>query len=255
MVNTSKPEEKRMTITEHLAELRVRLIVSLATVALGSVLVYMRSNEVLEWLVKPIGRLVFISPTEPFSVRLRIAVAGGLLLALPVVLVELWLFILPGLYPHEARWGRRMLPVSVGLFIVGLGVAYNAGFPLIYAVLSHLGLNNVQGLLSLGAYASFVLRTTLALALLPQVCVISLIMVRLGVMGPQALQVGRKSVYLVAAIISACLTPFDSVTYQIFTLVYVVLIYQTGIILVKADEVLKRISKCREARRTTESLQ
>lgn len=118
-----------MTVIEHLEELRRVLIVSLSAIAVGAVIGWFVSKPVLEILFIPLRRVttrdpVVFKPTSPFVINLKIALAVGLVLALPVVLWQLWSFIAPGLKPNERRFAVPFIVSSLVLFAMGGAFAW-----------------------------------------------------------------------------------------------------------------------------------
>src|SRR3974390_287958 len=117
-----------MTVVEHLAELRRRLIVSIVAVAVGGVIVFVFAPQIIHWLIRfyndsaPKGtphKFIFTGPLDAFATRLKIATYGGIVLALPVWLWELWRFITPGLHPNEKRYAVPFILTSILLFVMG----------------------------------------------------------------------------------------------------------------------------------------
>ncbi len=121
-----------MPIMDHLAELRRRILISVAAVGIAAVVMFFFSNEVISFLVQYYkdathgkrNALVFTGPVDGFLTRLKVATYGGIVLALPVWLYELWRFITPGLNPKERRYAVPFVLSSVLLFILGAGVAF-----------------------------------------------------------------------------------------------------------------------------------
>ena len=127
-----RDEEKKAELTEHLAELRTRLIRACVYVIIGMVMMYVLFHPIYSLLERPLkpaldkigGSLRFNSFTEPFFLKLQIATVGGLVLALPLVVLELWGFIAPALTPGEKRGVHFVAPLSVLLFVLGVSCAY-----------------------------------------------------------------------------------------------------------------------------------
>ena len=126
-----------MTLTEHLAELRVRIIRSALAVAIGMVLIIAFYDQVLEFLLQPYKELclrkaedfcdpeLFIfSPTEGLATRVRVGLYGGIIAALPVIMWQVWRFIVPALNKKEKKWAVPTIAVSVLLFLAGGALAY-----------------------------------------------------------------------------------------------------------------------------------
>lgn len=126
-----------MTIMEHLAELRTRLVVSIFAIAVGAVALLIAYEPVLNFLVSPYrdlcaekaglncdGSLYALGPIDGFAARMRIAAWGGVVIALPVVLWNVWRFIVPALTKREKRYSYFFVASSVLLFIIGALLAY-----------------------------------------------------------------------------------------------------------------------------------
>jgi sec-independent protein translocase protein TatC len=135
-----------MSLVEHLAELRMRIIRAALAIMLGAILVMAFYDRVLGWITKPYGdlcarrgneycglpetadphevRLNILDPVEGLTTRLKIAFYGGVILALPVVLWQLWKFVVPALHKNEKRYALGFVISSVALFLVGGAIAY-----------------------------------------------------------------------------------------------------------------------------------
>lgn len=133
----SSDRNEQMTLTEHLAELRARIIRAMLAVSIGVVLILAFYDPVLRFLLRPYrnlcerrepgfceANLFALGPLEGFSARLRIAMWGGLLLAMPVILWQIWRFIVPALHPKEKRYAIPFILTSVFLFALGGTLAY-----------------------------------------------------------------------------------------------------------------------------------
>jgi sec-independent protein translocase protein TatC len=137
MTATATPPQDTMTLTEHLGELRTRIIRAALAVLIGAVLVIAFYDQVYDFLVRPYddlcaskpegfcsGELNAFSPTEGFSARLRVGMYGGIFLALPVILWQIWRFVVPALEAKEKRYAIPFVLSSVILFSVGGVLAY-----------------------------------------------------------------------------------------------------------------------------------
>jgi sec-independent protein translocase protein TatC len=138
-------DEQRMTLVEHLAELRSRLIKAIVAVMIGMLVAWFAYDWILDILLQPYcdsmsgsgfqlateaGEkatgcvLIVTDPLEAFTTRLRIAGYGGIALAMPVILWQLWRFVTPGLYPHERKYAIPFVVSALFLFFLGAGLAY-----------------------------------------------------------------------------------------------------------------------------------
>ncbi len=129
--------EGGMTFFDHLAEFRKHLIrIVVAFVLCGSASLFF-APSILKYLFSPYGnQLIVIGPTEGFSVYMRIAFTVGAILAMPVVLVELWRFISPGLHPQERRYAYAVIPSAIALFLTGTAFAWFVLVPVAVRFLS-----------------------------------------------------------------------------------------------------------------------
>lgn len=124
------PAEVRMTLGEHLDELRRRLIVCLLATGATTVVCFLFRGTVFLFICRPYAvvmrhyglpvRIAAMSPPETFVLALKLSFLCGIVLASPVVLHQIWAFVAAGLYPHERRPVQRAVPVSVGLFLAGV---------------------------------------------------------------------------------------------------------------------------------------
>jgi len=124
------PDEVRMTLGEHLEELRSRLIRAILAIVIGAGVCYLFIDLVQGFLLWPVFEMLkrhgyskemtYLNPAEPFITDLKVAAIVGVILSAPYSLVQIWGFIAAGLYPHERKWVRRFVPASIGLFFTGV---------------------------------------------------------------------------------------------------------------------------------------
>lgn len=127
----SHPDDVRMTLGEHLEELRTRLIRAMIGLVAGSILCYIFIDHVMGFLTAPLfavlrsqgiePRMVALNPAENFLTFLKVSIIVGFIASAPYSLTQIWGFVSAGLYPHERKWVRRFAPASIGLFFVGAG--------------------------------------------------------------------------------------------------------------------------------------
>jgi sec-independent protein translocase protein TatC len=200
-------EDRPMPFSAHLIELRERVIWSLAIVGAGALVAYQFSGEILSFLAKPAGQLVFIAPAEAFETRMKIGFYGGFVLTLPLVLHQVWLFVARAL---DASWRRTilsMLPAAYGLFLLGAGLCLWLVVPAAMRFFYSFGTDGVKPLISLGAYLSFVTTMSLAFGATFQLPLVLVILNRLGVVDRETLAERRRPMYFAAFVFSALLGP------------------------------------------------
>src|SRR5690606_11818633 len=125
----TNPDEVRMTLGEHLEELRSRLLRAIAALVVGAIVCYIFIEPIFYFLAGPLfailkahglpAEMSYFDVTELFMMDIKLAVIIGFIVTAPYSLAQIWGFIAAGLYPHERRWVRRFIPVSIGLFFAG----------------------------------------------------------------------------------------------------------------------------------------
>jgi sec-independent protein translocase protein TatC len=232
--------DDKLPFTDHLDELRHRLIVSLVGVGLGFAVSYGFSQQLLLLLQRPMPtRLVFIAPTEAFFVNLKVAFYAGLFLSVPLLLFQVWKFVAPGLYEHERRYSFPFLIISTILFLLGAIFAYAVILPIALHFLIAQGGELWQPNITLSNYLSFCMRLILAAGLVFEFPVLMYFLAKVGVVTPEFLVKNRKYAVLLAFVVAAILTPPD-VFSQVLLAVPLFLLFEVSIF------VAKRVASGRE---------
>jgi sec-independent protein translocase protein TatC len=224
------------SLVSHLLELRARLLKSVLAVVLAFLALLPFSDRLYAWLAQPLlatlpkgGQLVAIEVTSTFFVPLRLAFFAAMMLAMPVVLYQLWAFVAPGLYQHEKRLARPLLVAATLLFYAGCAFTYYALLPVMFAYLSASAPPGVAMMTDIGHYLEFVLVLFLAGGLSFEVPVAVMIAVILGWVTPQQLSAWRGYVIVVIFIIAAILTPPDGLS-QIRMALPMCALYELGLV-------------------------
>ena len=225
---------------DHLEELRHRLIVIVAGVAVGFAASYGFSQQILFFLQRPLPtKLVFIAPTEAFLVNIKVALYAALFLSAPLILFEVWKFVAPGLYEHERRYSYPFLIISTVLFLVGGFFAYFVILPVVLHFLITQGGDLWKPTITLSSYLAFCMKLILAAGLLFEFPVLMYFLTKVGVVTPEFLVKNRKYALLAAFIIAAVLTPPD-VFSQILLAIPLFLLFEVSIL------VAKRVTSARD---------
>lgn len=225
--------DDKLPFTDHLDELRHRLIVSVVGIGLGFAVSYGFSQQLLLLLQRPMPtRLVFIAPTEAFFVNLKVAFYAGLFLSVPLLLFQVWKFVAPGLYEHERRYSFPFLIISTVLFLLGSIFAYVVILPIALHFLIAQGGELWKPNITLSNYLAFCMRLILAAGLIFEFPVLMYFLAKVGVVTPEFLIKNRKYAVLVAFIISAILTPPD-VFSQVLLAVPLFLLFEVSIFVAK----------------------
>ena len=225
--------DDKLPFTDHLEELRHRLIISVVGIGVGFAISYAFSQQILFLLQRPMPtRLVFIAPTEAFFVNLKIAFYAGLFLSVPLILFQVWKFVAPGLYEHERRYSYPFLIASTVLFLVGAVFAYVVVLPIALHFLIAQGGELWKPNITLSNYLSFCMRLILAAGLIFEFPVLMYFLAKIGVVTPEFLVKNRKYAVLAAFVISAVLTPPD-VFSQILLAVPLFLLFEASVFVAK----------------------
>ena len=198
-----------MSLVDHLGELRTRLFRSILAVAVGAVLGFAVSDRAITILRSAIpseSPLFFTGLGDAFVIKVKIAIVIGIVLAMPVLLYQLWAFISPGLTPAERKAARPWIPVALLFFALGVGIAW---IVLPYATLFLLGFQSadLQALITAGPYFDFVTTMFLAFGLVMEFPILLVGLSRVGILSSQRLAAARRFVILGIAIFSAVATP------------------------------------------------
>lgn len=198
-----------MTLVDHLSELRKRIAISIIAVLLGSAIGFFFAEPIITLLLSPLpnGEVVFLTLSGGFMVYLRVAIIVGILLALPVILYQLWAFVAPGLMPHERRAALPWIPMTVVFFLLGCLVAwvtlpYAVGFLLSFQIEGSL-----TALPSAEAYFGFVTFIFLIFGLVMQFPIVLVFLDRIGVLNVMQLKTMRRYVLLGVVIFAVVITP------------------------------------------------
>lgn len=226
-----------MTLVEHLTELRTRLFISCLAIAIGAIVAFALYERILDFLVDPYCRikegecqLYVMSPLDGIATRLKVAGYGGLLMASPVVLWELWRFITPGLHKKEKRYAIPFVTGSTLLFFTGVGLAYLT-FPKALEFLINIGGDNIQEIFSPKEYVSFFLKIMLAFGLAFEFPVVLVFLQMVGVLTPKQLAGFRRPALVIIVAAAAVLTPSQD-PYSLFAMAIPMYIFYEVAILI-----------------------
>ena len=225
-----------MPFTSHLAELRSRLVKSVLAIAVGFFACFAFAEEIFAVLTAPLRRLhirgltlIGTTVTEAFFTKMKVAFVAAVILALPVLLWQLWQFIAPGLYEHEKRYTRSFVLFGSLFFIAGATFCYlividkGLGF-----LLTRYEAIDIQPLLQIGDYLSLVARLVLAFGIMFQLPVLAFFLARVGIMDHRFLIHHSRYALIVIALFAAVLTPPDLIS-QLLLMVPLLVLYAVSI--------------------------
>src|SRR3954451_3380175 len=197
-----------MTLVGHLTELRNRIIKVLLVVVAASFVGFYFATPIIGILVAPLpkGQLQYTGLGDAFFINVKIAIVVGIILAMPVILYQVWAFIAPGLTPSEQRIVRPWVPVALVFFAVGVAIA-SVIMP--FAVQSLLGFSSqyLNPLITAGPYFDFLTTLFLAFGLIMEFPILLFGLSRVGIVTSERLSKARRMAILVIAIFAAAATP------------------------------------------------
>jgi sec-independent protein translocase protein TatC len=206
----SAPEaDKTMTLVDHLGELRSRLIRSILAVAVGGVIGFLAASSVRGYLIEllPTSRVQALGVGDAFAINLRIAIVIGIILAMPVLLYQLWAFVAPGLTPHERRLIRPWIPLALFFFALGVVIAWVI-LPFALTFLLSFTDKYITGdTLAAVPYFDFVTTMFLAFGLLMEFPIVLYALSRVGIVTSARLASSRRIALLAIAVFAAVATP------------------------------------------------
>lgn len=232
----------RMSLMNHLVELRSRLIKSVVAVAVGSVVGFIFYRDILAVLAKPYEGatdqpLAFFQPTEPFSLALRIALFGGFIIASPIIMYQVWRFIGPALTKRERRYVYPLSAVMALLFMSGIALGYYT-LPLALRVLFSFADDLLQETVGVNFYFSFAMRFLLAFGLAFQFPVFLFAAAALGLVTSRALREQRRWAVVFVVVAAALMTPGGDPVTLLMLSTPMYLLYEASILSIRL--ILKR---------------
>jgi sec-independent protein translocase protein TatC len=230
-------EDEKAPFTDHLEELRKRLIICIIAVAVGFILTYAFKEFIFHLLMDPLERelkemgfkLAFKTLHEPFFTYLKVAALTGVLLATPVVFYEFWMFIAPGLYLKERRLLLPVVSLSSIFFISGILFGYYVVYPLATQFFLNFSNETLEPVLQMGEAFSFTTKLLLAFGLVFELPLVLIFLAKLGIVTVPFLKKNRKYALILFFIGSAILTPPDVIS-QVMMALPLMVLYEISII-------------------------
>jgi len=229
--------DEKQPFLGHLEELRSRLIVCAIAVGAGFGISYVFSKQLFTLLILPLtrvlppeSRLIFTSLPEMFITYIKISLVAGIILAIPVIFYEVWMFLAPAFYQNEKRYFIPFVVFSSILFVVGALFGYLVVFPYGFKFFIGFATEDIQALPSVKQYFSFAIRLLLAFGLVFEMPIVALFLTKIGMITPDAMKRYRKIALLSSFVLSAILTPPDVAT-QIMMALPIIILYELSILL------------------------
>lgn len=226
-------EDKELNLVDHLEELRKRLIVTVAAFLVFFIVGFIFVKDIYDWFVRDLDvKLIVLGPSDIIWIYFMIATVVAITGTIPVLALEIWLFVRPALKPNERKITLSYVPALFILFIVGLAFGYFVIFPIVMNFLITLGGDMVVTNFTAEKYFRFILYTTIPFGFLFELPVVTMFLTSLGVLNPYAMQKIRKYAYFVLVVIAVVISPPD-ITSDILVSIPLLFLYEISINLSK----------------------
>jgi sec-independent protein translocase protein TatC len=234
--------EKYMTIMEHIAELRQRLMISAGAVLVTTIVSLLFTTQLLQYLVQPVrnsvvdAHIVYTEPMGFIGPYFRVALIAGISLAMPIIVYEILAFVTPGLTPQEKRW---VLPIVFGasiLFVLGCAFAFYIELPPALRFLLGFSPGDIQPFITIKSYIDFVTRLMLVTGLVFELPIIVMALAKLRIVRSKKLLGWWRFAIVIAFIAAAIVTPSIDPLTQSLVAGPMIILYFLGIILARLVE-------------------
>lgn len=238
-------------LTEHLGELRSRILISLTAILVIFAACFYFSEQIFSILIAPIHNtirfslknpyitiignrnpdleLVFLAPAEAIWMHIKISFISAFIISSPIIFYEVWKFVSPGLLEQEKKYALPFVFTTTFLFLIGSLFCFIIILPFAMNFLLTYKTENLKPMLSVGRYIDFCLKFILAFGAIFELPVVTVFLTKMGIVTPEFLAKNRKYSVLIAFVLAALLTPTPDAFNQILMAVPMILLYETGI--------------------------
>jgi sec-independent protein translocase protein TatC len=247
----TSPEESKMSFWSHLDELRKRIVNTAIAIGIGFVVCFAYSEEILNLLLLPMNATIgfaltfpfitftpnkvvqtlhFTALTEPFMSHLKIGFIAGIMLMIPVILRQVWLFIAPGLLPRERAYAGQFVFFATIFFAAGVLFCFFILLPIAVPFLISYKAEHLTPIIKIGDYIDFTLKFMLATGAVFELPLIMILLGRMGIINVDSLTKFRKYAFLIAFIIGGIVTPTPDAFNMTIMSIPIYLLYELGIL-------------------------
>ena len=222
-----------MSIIAHLGELRERIIKCIVAVAVGTLGCYFFIERIMQIIIASAGHLYYFSPAEAFFAYFKVALVTGLVVVLPILLYQVWEFLIPAFTSNEFHATMTFLPLSIALFYTGLAFAYF--FVLPPAVQFFLGYSSeaLLPMFSLGQYVSFVLGMVFPFGVVFELPLFMVVLAQIGLISSRSLTNKRKYVIVLSFLIGGVISPTPDIFGQTMLAIPIMVLYEASILVIR----------------------
>ena len=232
----SGEELSRMTILEHLEELRKRIMWSIVAVVVGFLVCWYWAQPLFAWMAVPItqflppgDKLAFTGLVDPFMLYMKVALLAGIFVASPVILWQFWLFVSPALYRHERSIVVPFVVLTTLFFLSGGYFGYKIAFPMVVKFLLSVG-KDFRQVITINEYFSMASKVILGLGLVFELPVLIMVLARFGIVTAKFLLKYFRFAVLIIFIIAAIITPTPDIPTQCVFALPMIGLYLLGVL-------------------------
>jgi len=233
-----KKKTEPMSFLDHLEELRFRIIKCLASILIFSIAAYIFSDQIYTILQIPLYKAVpdiklhYFKVTEGFTIRVKMSLLAGMIVSVPVILYQIWQFVVPGLYEREKRMVVPVVAAGSIFFLLGAIFCFFVVLPRAIAFLSNVAFEGLEPTWMIQEYFSFMMRMILAFGVAFELPIVCFFLGQLGIINSKLMAKGRRYALVAIVILAAIITPPD-VFSQVVLALPVYLLYELSILVVK----------------------
>ena len=243
LLENEEPDGATMSLVEHLEELRQRIFKSLIAVVLGAIVAFIFRVQIMNFLTLPLpkeaadvlgkgNKLVITGLGENFTVFLKLSIAVGILVAIPIILYQIWAFVSPGLYPKEKKTALPFVFLGIFLFLAGIALGFVVlQYPVQWLI--NFGSSNFTELITADSYFTFVAFFLLAFGIVFEIPLVLTFMAQLGLVTSQALRRKRPTAHVGMWIAATFLTPGADIYSPIILGVAMSILFELTIIFIR----------------------
>lgn len=221
----AEPEDQELSFLQHLVELRSRLLKACVAVLVVLIALLPFSRQLYEALAAPMmaqlpagSSMIAIDVASPFLTPFKLTMLVAVMIAIPVVLYQIWAFVAPALFKHEKRLARPLLLSSILLFYAGCAFAYFIVFPLVFGFLTKVAPEGVSVMTDISKYLDFVITLFMAFGITFEVPIATIILCATGITTPKKLASYRPYIIVGAFALGMVLTPPDVISQTLLAL-------------------------------------
>jgi sec-independent protein translocase protein TatC len=226
-------DDKELNLVDHLEELRKRIIISALAFVVFFIVGFVYVGDIYKWFVRDLDvKLMVLGPSDIMWIYFMLATIVAIAGTIPVLAIQIWLFVKPALRPVERKITLSYIPALFFLFLTGLSFGYFVIFPMVLKFLVNMGADMFVTNFTAERYFSFIMNMTLPFGVLFELPVVVMFLTSLGIINPFVLTKIRKYAYFVLIIIAVVITPPDFMSDFVVTLP-LLLLYEISINLSK----------------------